>query len=40
MNVTLNGTEPINTSELAKGIYLVTFEGMNGERAVRKMVKK
>ena len=39
-DVTLNGTETINTSELANGIYLVTFEGMNGERAVRKMVKQ
>jgi hypothetical protein len=39
-DVTLNGTETISTSELANGIYLVTFEGINGERAVRKMVKQ
>ncbi len=39
-DVTLNGTETISTSKLANGIYLVTFEGINGERAVRKMVKQ
>lgn len=40
MNVTLNGQETINTSQLNSGVYLVTFEGINGERVVRRMIKK
>ncbi|HCY00351.1 MAG TPA: hypothetical protein DG754_09455 [Bacteroidales bacterium] len=40
MDITLNGSETINTSELSNGIYLVTFEGHKGEHAVRKMIKK
>ncbi len=40
MDITLNGQETINTSELSNGVYLVTFEGTNGEQTVRKMIKK
>ena len=40
MDVTLNGEETINTGNLSSGIYLVTFEGINGDRVVRKMVKQ
>ncbi|MDD2197497.1 MAG: choice-of-anchor J domain-containing protein, partial [Bacteroidales bacterium] len=40
MDITLNGSETINTSELTSGIYLVTFEGNNGESTVRKMIKR
>ncbi|MDD2549931.1 MAG: choice-of-anchor J domain-containing protein [Bacteroidales bacterium] len=40
MDINLNGLETIDTSELTNGVYLVTFEGANGERAVRKMIKK
>ena len=40
MVVNLNGEETINTSNLSVGVYLVTFEGINGDRVVRKMVKQ
>ncbi len=30
----------INTSDLSSGVYVVTFVGSNGERAVRKMIKQ
>ncbi|MDY0349081.1 MAG: T9SS type A sorting domain-containing protein, partial [Tenuifilaceae bacterium] len=40
MDINLNGLETIDTSELTNGVYLVTFEGTNGERTVRKMIKK
>ena len=40
MSVVLNGTETINTSQLNSGVYLVTFEGQNGERVVRRMIKQ
>ena len=30
----------IPTSDLAKGIYLITIEAINGQRVVRKMVKE
>jgi hypothetical protein len=32
--------EPINTSVLSTGVYLISFEGINGERMVQKMIKK
>ncbi len=40
MEISLNGQETINTSDLSSGVYLVTFEGSNGEREVRKMIKQ
>ena len=41
MNLTMNGTEGrISTSNLPRGIYLISFEGENGERVVRKMIKE
>jgi hypothetical protein len=38
MDMPLN-SETINTSNLSKGVYIVIFQGNNGERVVRKMVK-
>ncbi|HCY00016.1 MAG TPA: hypothetical protein DG754_07735 [Bacteroidales bacterium] len=38
--VTPNGQKTISTTGLGSGIYLITFEGMNGERTVRKMIKR
>ena len=39
MNVKMiNST--VNTSDLSSGVYVVTFVGSNGERAVRKMIKQ
>jgi len=32
-------SETINTSKLSNGVYMVIFQGRNGERVVRKMVK-
>ena len=40
MDVSLKGTKTINTSKLTSGIYLITFEKINGDRAILKMVKK
>ncbi len=40
MDITLNGKDNIDTSKLTNGVYLVTFQGMNGEHTVRKMIKK
>ncbi len=40
MDITLNGRNNFNASELTNGVYLVTFEGINGERTVRRMIKK
>ena len=40
MVVNLNGEETISTSNLSPGVYLVIFEGINGDRVVRKMVKQ
>lgn len=40
MDITLNGQETITTNNLTNGVYLITFEGMNGERTIRKMIKK
>lgn len=36
----LNGTNEVNTSSLKSGIYLITFEGHNGQRTIRKMIKR
>jgi len=33
-------SETINTSKLSNGVYMVIFQGRNGERVVRKMVNK
>jgi hypothetical protein len=38
MDMPLN-SDKINTSNLSKGVYIVIFQGNNGERVVRKMVK-
>jgi hypothetical protein len=40
MDITPVGKKTIGTSALGSGIYFVSFEGFNGERAVRKMIKK
>ncbi len=42
INIPLNGssTEYITTSRLAKGVYLITVYGTNGERKVSKMIKE
>ncbi|HPE19613.1 MAG TPA: choice-of-anchor J domain-containing protein, partial [Tenuifilaceae bacterium] len=41
MNLRMDGTEGmISTSNLPRGIYLITFEGENGDRVVRKMIKE
>jgi len=41
MSITLTGsTQTINLSELNSGVYLVAFDDINGERIVRKMIKK
>jgi hypothetical protein len=40
LDMPLNGTHKINTSNLNSGVYLVTFQTNNGERVVRKMIKQ
>jgi hypothetical protein len=41
MSITLMGsTQTITLSELNSGVYLVAFDDINGERIVRKMIKK
>ena len=35
-----NTNSKIITSDLSSGVYVVSFEGMNGERAIRKMIKQ
>ncbi len=40
LDITTNGAGSIETASLPAGVYLVTFEAANGERLVRKMVKK
>lgn len=40
MSINLNGESSITTSSLKTGIYLITFEGYNGQRTIRKMIKK
>lgn len=40
LDITTNGAVSIETASLPAGVYLVTFEAANGERLVRKMVKK
>ncbi len=39
MDITLKDDNTINTSELNKGVYLVTFEAVSGEKVVLRMVK-
>ena len=36
----LNGRKAVSTDQLNAGVYLITIEGFNGERVVRKMIKK
>ena len=33
-------SETINTADLGKGVYMITFIAENGERAIRKMIKQ
>lgn len=40
MDIPLLGKKTISTSVLDSGIYLISFEGFNGERTVRKMIKR
>lgn len=41
MNLRFDGVEgQINTSNLQRGIYLITFYSKNGDRVVRKMIKE
>lgn len=40
MDFNLNGQKYFSTRELPNGVYMVTLEGANGERTVRKMVKQ
>lgn len=40
LDIRTNGAESVVTSTLPAGVYLVTFEAANGDRLVRKMVKK
>lgn len=40
MDVRTNGAATVETSSLSTGIYMVTFEAANGDRIVRKMIKK
>jgi hypothetical protein len=40
MDMQLSGAERISTSNLSNGVYLVTFQAVNGERVVRKMIKQ
>ena len=35
-----NGEATVNTSDLRSGIYLITFEGQNGQSTIRRMIKK
>lgn len=39
ISINLNGETTVNTSNLTSGIYLITIEGHNGQRAIRKMIK-
>lgn len=39
MSVILNGASSISTSGLRSGVYLIAFEGKDGQRTVRRMVK-
>lgn len=39
-DIYLNGENYIGTDELAQGVYLITFQGFNGETTVRRMVKQ
>lgn len=40
LDIRTNGAESVVTTTLPAGVYLVTFEAANGDRLVRKMVKK
>ena len=39
-DIVFNGEETIETTNLQGGVYLLTIEGINGEKSVRKMIKK
>lgn len=39
-DIVFNGEETIETANLQGGVYLLTIEGINGEKTVRKMIKK
>lgn len=40
VNLELNGASVISTSSLIEGVYLVILESKNGQRVVRKMIKR
>ena len=40
IDVTLNGQTQINTSHLVGGVYLIEFQSNNGDRVVKRMIKK
>jgi hypothetical protein len=40
MDIRTNGLATLETASLSAGVYLITFEAANGDRLVRKMVKK
>jgi hypothetical protein len=42
VNLELNGDSRVSvpTEKLSKGVYLISIEGRNGERTVRKVIKK
>ncbi|MFO7842721.1 MAG: BspA family leucine-rich repeat surface protein [Bacteroidales bacterium] len=40
MDITLNGQTQINTSHLVGGVYLIEFQSNNGDRVVKRMIKK
>ncbi|MDY0202035.1 MAG: X2-like carbohydrate binding domain-containing protein [Tenuifilaceae bacterium] len=40
IDIRLNGENTINTSSLIEGVYLVILENENGQRVVRKMIKR
>ena len=40
MDIKLNEQSTISTDALGSGFYLITFEGLDGERTTRKMIKR
>jgi hypothetical protein len=40
MVIDLNGDNVINTSSLREGVYLIILENQNGQRVVRRMIKR
>jgi hypothetical protein len=40
MVIDLNGENVVNTSSLREGVYLIILENQNGQRVVRRMIKR